>query len=175
VTGVKLGRHADAVADFTQALSLEDDARTRALRGWAYLASKASALALADFDRAIQIDAGSAEAYAGRAAVRVQLAAKPSQYQEAVADAEKALSLAPRNDPRAVVNAARVHAQAAARLEGEAGFPVRKLAAGYRQEALQLLRRALEMTPPGERAAFRRHHVEQDADLARFAAALNSG
>jgi tetratricopeptide (TPR) repeat protein len=173
--GAKLGQYADAIADFTRALHLDDNSVTHAQRGWAYLVSKAPQLALPDFEKAIQLDENNGDAYNGRGAARVQLAVKLSQYQEATADAEQALSHGPRHDPRILWSAARIYAQAAARLDAERGYQVLKIAAHYREQALGLLRKALHLTPPSERSSFRRKYIQGDPDLARFAAAINSG
>jgi tetratricopeptide (TPR) repeat protein len=172
LTGVKLGRYADAIADFTLALNFKNDASTHAYRGWAYLVSQAPHLALPDFDRAIQLDEGNTDAYNGRAAVRVRLGSKLSQYQEAIADAEKAVRRGPKNDPRVRWNAARIYAQVAARLDAERSEQAAKASTVYRAQALRLLRQTLELTPAAKREAFWRKHIQADPDLAGFAESL---
>jgi tetratricopeptide (TPR) repeat protein len=175
LAGVKLGHYADARDDFTLALSLKEDSATHAYRGWAYLVSKAPQLALLDFEKALQLDENNADAYIGRASARVKLGAKLSDLQEAVADAEKALSCGKRNDSRMMWNAARIYAQAAAKLDGERDRHMLKVGARYREQALQLLREALNVTPVAERASFMRKYIQGDADLSRFSRLLSSG
>jgi tetratricopeptide (TPR) repeat protein len=175
LTGAKLGHYADAIADFTLALSYQEDSVTHAYRGWAYLVSKAPELALPDFDKAIALDKNNGDAYYGRGSVRVKLGAKLSDYQEAVADAEKALECGPKADARLLRNSAHIYAQAAARLDAARTTAALKLGAQYRAQALQLLRQALAATPAAERPAFWRKQIEADPDLARFAAALRPG
>jgi serine/threonine protein kinase/lipoprotein NlpI len=175
LTEVKLGRYADAIADFTLVLSLKEDSVTHAYRGWAYLVSKAPQLALPDFDKAIQLDPNNGDAYNGRGAARVKLGVSLSQYQEAIADAEKALYYGPKKDPRLLWNAAGIYAQAAARLDAERQDPVVRLRTHYREQAVHLLRQALNLTPAAERASFWRKCIQADPNLARFAGVLSSG
>src|SRR5262249_29581192 len=122
LTREKLGHAADAIADFTLALSHKEDSLTYAHRGWSYLANKAPGLALPDFEKAIQLDGKNGDAYNGRGAARMALAVKPSHVQEAIADAETALSRGLNHDPRLLWNAARIYAQAAARLEADRDY-----------------------------------------------------
>jgi serine/threonine protein kinase/Tfp pilus assembly protein PilF len=175
LTGVELGQYADAIADFTLALNLKDDSRTHGYRGWAYLVSKAPHLAWPDFEKAIQLDEGNADAFNGRAAVRVKLGTKLGQYQEAIADAEKALHHAPKKDPRIRWNAARIYAQVAAKLVAEQNGEILKIRAAYREQALRLLRQTLELTPASKRASFWRTHIQGDPDLSDYAERLSSG
>jgi tetratricopeptide (TPR) repeat protein len=175
LTGVKLGSYADAIADFTLALNLQRDSVTHTYRGWAYLVSKAPQLALPDFESAIQLDEHNADAYNGRGAARLKLAAKLSQYQEAISDAEQAVRHGAKNDPRIRWNAARIYAQAAAKLDSERNEQALKMSATYREKALQLLRRTLELTPVSERASFFRRYIQADADLSGLAGRLSSG
>jgi tetratricopeptide (TPR) repeat protein len=176
LTRVRLGQAGNALADFTLSLDLKEDSGTYCYRGWAYLVSKAAQLALPDFEKAIQLDRNNADAYIGRAFVRVKLGGKPVHYQEAIADAEKALDCGPRKDPRLRWNAARLHAQVASRLDEERGTQeVMALRNRYRQQALQLLREALDLTPAAERESFRRKYIQADPDLGRLAGDLNSG
>jgi tetratricopeptide (TPR) repeat protein len=175
LTRVKLGHYADGIADFTLALNLREDSITHAYRGWAYLVSKAPQLALIDFEKAIELEKNNADAYTGRGLVRMKLAVKLSDYQEAVADAEKALGRGPKNDPRLRCQAARIYAQAAARLDAEPNQSVAKIRAHYREQALRLLREALKLIPAGERAAFVQKYIQADPDLSRFKGLLSSG
>jgi tetratricopeptide (TPR) repeat protein len=119
LTEVKLGHHAEAIADFTVGLSLKKNSVSHAYRGWAYLVTKSPRLALADFDAAIQLDEHNGDAYSGRGFARLALGGKFSDYQKAVADADKALGHGSSKDPRRLWNAARIYAQAAAKLEAK--------------------------------------------------------
>jgi tetratricopeptide (TPR) repeat protein len=168
----KLGRAADAVADFTLALSLHADSATLAYRGWAYLVGKAHELALADFDKAIQLDANNGDAYSGRGAARVTLAEKLSHFQEAVADAEEALRCGAPRHPRLLWQAAHIYARAASRLQREPAYRGMALSSQYSARAVQLLREALALTPGAERRSFRQQYIEADPDLGRYAGAV---
>jgi tetratricopeptide (TPR) repeat protein len=174
LTREKLGRTADAVTDFTLALSHKEDSLTYAHRGWAYLASKAPRLALPDFEKAIQLDGKNGDAYNGRGAARVALAGKLKDVQEAIADAETALSRGPNNDPRTLWNAARIYAQAAARLDADRDYLRSRIGGQYRKEVLRLLRKALKETPAAERTSFVRKSIQADSILSPFAGVLNS-
>jgi tetratricopeptide (TPR) repeat protein len=169
---VKLGNWADAISDFTMALSHRDDSLTHVQRGWSYLASRAPHLALPDFEKALQLDRNNGDAYNGRGAVRVALAVKRSQLREGIADVELALSHGPRNDARLLCNVARTYAQAAIKMEGERGSLGSRMSGKYREQVIQLLREALELTPPAERASFSRNTIQADGVLSGFAATL---
>jgi tetratricopeptide (TPR) repeat protein len=171
---VKLGEYAGALADFTLALSLQDDPPTHCYRGWAYLVGKAPALALADFEKAIQLDKNNADAYNGRAAARVKLGVTFSQLQEAIADAREALGRGVRNEPRILWSAARIYAQVAARLDTEQYNQALQMAAQYREQAVKLLREALDRVPATERPTFWQTYIHDDPDLARFASLVRS-
>ena len=58
-------------------------------RGWLYIVSDAPQLALHDFEAAIRLEATNGDAYNGRGYARLRL----GEHRQAVADAEKALSL----------------------------------------------------------------------------------
>jgi tetratricopeptide (TPR) repeat protein len=174
LTEEKLGRHADAIADFTVSLSHKADSPTYAHRGWAYLVSKAPQLALLDFENAIQLDDKNGDAYNGRGAARIALAVKLNHVREAIADAETALSHGPASDPRLLWNAARIYAQAADRLDAEREFARSRISGEYRKQVLRLLREALKETPAAERASFVRKSIQADSILSPFAGVLNS-
>jgi tetratricopeptide (TPR) repeat protein len=170
---VKLGQWPDAIADLTMALNHKDDPNTRAHRGWAYLASKASLLALPDFEKAIQLDRNNGDAHNGRGAARVALAVTRSQLCEAVADAETALSHGPKSDSRLLCNAARIYAQAAAKLDEERDLLGSRMRRQYREQVVELLRAARKETPTSERASFRKA-IRADSIFLPFADVLNS-
>src|SRR5262249_53287750 len=141
---LKLGDYPAATADFSRALELEpESARLFAYRGSTYLAGDAPGLALQDFDQAIGLDGANADAYTGRGLARVKL----GKVSEGVADAREALRRGPLTYQLAF-NAARVYAQAAGRTEAA---PTRTR---YQEQALDLIRRALELQSPERRAAF---------------------
>jgi tetratricopeptide (TPR) repeat protein/tRNA A-37 threonylcarbamoyl transferase component Bud32 len=160
----RLGRYAESVDDLTRALALDPaDARTRALRGWAYLVSDAPRLALRDFEELLRLDAANGDAYAGRGYAR----AKIGQYRPAVADAGEAVRLGPRT-PRQLYNAARVFALAVGAIDAE---PAPRARAGQQlrydcqQRALSLLAKALAETPAKERPDFWADYVKADPAL----------
>jgi tetratricopeptide (TPR) repeat protein len=184
LTRVKLGDYPGAVEDYSRALQMRPDSKTRAHRGWAYLALEAPRLALADFQEALRLDRDSADAYNGRGIARVRL----GRYREAVGDAEEAVRR-DRKAARSLYNAARVFAQAAAQAEGDAGqAKQRQLAEGrkrrYQARALELLQAALDAKPTEGPARFWEGAVGKDplldpirgtpgfAELARHARAL---
>jgi tetratricopeptide (TPR) repeat protein len=172
LTGMKLAEYAGAIGHFTLALSLNEDSVTHSYRGWAYLVSKAPQLALPDFEKAIQLDKKNGDAYNGRGLVRLKLGVRLSHYQEAIADAEAALRHGPKNDPGIRWNAARIYAQAAAKLEAERNHQTSKIGAQYQGQAVHLLGEALDLTPAAERAAFWRKYIQADPDLTRTAGIL---
>jgi eukaryotic-like serine/threonine-protein kinase len=170
----RLGKYAEAISDFSSALNHEESSIVRTYRGWAYLASMAHQLALADFEKAIRLDGKNADAYNGRGAVRALLAAKPVQFRAAISDAETALALGPKNNPRLLCNAARIYAQAAAKLVGERDYVLSKIRVQYRERALHLLREALKATPAAERPAFLLQSLQTDEVLSEFVVPLKS-
>src|SRR5439155_11854654 len=142
------------------ALALAPDAATYAYRGWGHLALDDPREALPDLEEAIRLDEKNGDAHNGRGYARVRL----GQYREAVADAELALRLGPR-DPRLLWNAARIHAQAAGKLNADVAKRDRKavdLRYKYEERAVQLLRQALDLTPASKRAAFWRDCIGAD-------------
>jgi serine/threonine protein kinase/tetratricopeptide (TPR) repeat protein len=141
----ELGKYPGAVEDFTKALELQPTSAVQAYRGWAHLVCDAPKLALRDFELAIDLDPKNGDAYNGRGYVRATL----GRWGEAVRDADEALRLGPRS-PRLLYNAARIKAQC-----GQAN----------QTRAIDLLREALEMLPPEQRAGFWNANVRADAAL----------
>jgi tetratricopeptide (TPR) repeat protein len=84
-----------AIDDYWKAVSEDVDNKNAKYvylnRGWAYLYNNDPAAAIKDFDRAISIDPGLAEAYYGRGSAWL----KRSDPQRALADAKEALRLRP--------------------------------------------------------------------------------
>jgi serine/threonine protein kinase/lipoprotein NlpI len=145
----KLRKYQDAIEDYSQALALRRDPATHAHRGWAYLVSEAWRPALRDFDAAIQLDPKNSDAYNGRGYARVQL----GQYRQAVKDADEALRLRAEDDPRLSFNAARVYAQAVAKIDADPAA-LGRFAGNrfeYQDRALKELQRALSLLPVDRR------------------------
>jgi tetratricopeptide (TPR) repeat protein/tRNA A-37 threonylcarbamoyl transferase component Bud32 len=153
-----LGDAEGALADYSRALALAKapDARLRLARGWAYLVSAAPRPALRDFEAALTLLPGNADALTGRALARALL----GLHSAAAADAEEALRRGPLT-PRLAYNAARALAHAAA-------IPQPRLRARYRALALAALRRALGLLPAAERAGFWKDTVQRDAAFAEL-------
>jgi tetratricopeptide (TPR) repeat protein len=165
--------------DYTRALQLEPGADVYLHRGWAYFFLDAWRPALADFEEALRrsdgaaaalglagvaalrLDGVAAEAYTGRGLARVLL----GRYREAVADAREALRLGPKA-PEMTHNVACVFALAAGKAEADPAARDRAaLAAGYRAEAAQAIRRALALVPAAGRQAFWRDKINPDSAL----------
>lgn len=161
---VQLGDHAGAADDCTRALDLQDDnARLHTIRGWTYL-QEASQLARRDFEEAMRLDPSSGEPYAGRGYLRALL----GEHREAVKDAEEALRRGPRSAPL-LLSAARIYARAFGRLSAEgppADRPALELRLGYQEQAVRLLRQALDVLPARERPAFWKDAIAGDPALA---------
>jgi tetratricopeptide (TPR) repeat protein len=157
---LQLKQHDAAVADFTLALALEPgDLGLRLQRGRAYLTSESWQAAAADFEEVVKGDPGSAEGYHGRGLARLRL----GRARDTAADADQLARLAGR-DAGLVFASACLLAQAAGQTTG-----LRALPAGERlrlqERAVVLLRRALELLPPGERAAFWDRKVHEEPAL----------
>jgi len=153
-----------AIDDYTQALAQHlDQPRLWNRRGWAHFVTNAVQLALADFDRAIRLDASDGDALSGRGSARVLL----GQHRAAVADAEESLRHgAP--DARRYYIAGRIYVRAASAAAGEvrkAGRAVVALTASYQDHAVALIREAVRRHPAGQRAAFVRDQVFADPAL----------
>lgn len=154
----KLGKYSQAIADYTQALTIRQDTGTYTQRGWAYLANSAPKQALADFEEAIRLDRKNGDAYNGRGLARLNF----GQYRSAVLDAEEAVRRSSAT-PRQLLNAARIYAQASGRLQAEAIRDKRLRPPEcyqYRDRSVLLLRKTLDTVPAAERAAFWRAHLQ---------------
>jgi eukaryotic-like serine/threonine-protein kinase len=153
-----------AIEDFTSALARGGDrAKLLRRRGWLYIIADAPSLALHDFEEAIRLDSSSGDAHNGRGRARLGM----GEYREAVADAERALSL---GQPTADLyyKAARVFARAALAVTAEArkkGQESVRLAARYQDRAAGLLREAIRLRPDEDRASFVRDVIRVDPDL----------
>ncbi len=166
----KRGNYSGAVQDYTQSLEMDRradkqaDPRTLAYRGWAYLISDAPKLALADFDEALKHEeCDRVDCYNGRGYARVVL----GQWKEAVADAEAALEAKP-TLPRHWYNAARIYAQAAARVDPDPARSTnltREQRRRFENRAVHLLRLACEASPLDQRTAFWKEYVQADPAL----------
>ena len=132
-------------------------------RGWLYIVADAPRLALHDFEASIQLDSTSGDAYNGRGAARLRL----GEHRQAVADAEKALSV---GDPKPDLyyKAARVYAVAAIAAAAEArkkGQETVTLVSRYQDRAADLLRETLKRLPPERRASFLKDVILKDPQL----------
>jgi eukaryotic-like serine/threonine-protein kinase len=161
------GNYLGAIEDYTQALVLQPDSATHAYRGWVYLVREAPKMALDDFEKAIRLNPDNGDAYNGRGYALVKFGEIP----RAVADAEAALRCGPQT-PRLLWNAARIFAQAG-RMDVEGTGTPRaswsrlpaQTRADYQDRALLLLRQALDLTPPEQRASFWRDYIQPDSAL----------
>lgn len=153
-----------AVDDLTKILEMEpDNVEVLGQRAQVYLVVRAYTLAIRDFDRVQALSPDDANLYEGRAFAEAKL----GQHQKAAGDAEEALRRGTPN-ARAYYRAARTLAQAAAQVDVErAGndSPAVRTRRVYEDRALALLREALQKTPEGERSAFWRTTVRNDAEL----------
>jgi tetratricopeptide (TPR) repeat protein len=162
----KSARHAEAIADFARALESKPKDEELPLlylsRGQEYLAINALQPALRDFEEVFHLDPDSPDAHLGRALVRVKL----GEPLKGIADAARAVEREP-EDPRLWHSAARVYAQAAGQLRGEASGDIAeiRLRSRYQLQAVLLLRKALAMVPDGERQGYWRDNVKNDAAL----------
>jgi tetratricopeptide (TPR) repeat protein/predicted Ser/Thr protein kinase len=182
---MRQGDYLGARDDYTRALELRPDASIYLHRGWAYFFLDAWRPALADFEEALRRSGGAAqapgvalllgpagmtalrlegiagEAYTGRGLARVLL----GQYREAVADAGEALRRGPKG-PEMMHNVACVFALAVGKVEADPAARDRGvLAAGYRAEAVQAIRRELALVPAARRRAFWRDKINPDSAL----------
>ncbi len=152
---------AGLVEEYTGALhTAPQDVSLYVRRGWAYLDTNATELALHDFEKAIQLDPKQGDAYLGRA----ETWARRRNYRLATANAEEAL----RQDPhsgRLSYNAARVFAEALDVLEGlgPLGDPsTAQVRSRYQERAVACLRQALTLWPRQERPSFWKDRVLRD-------------
>jgi tetratricopeptide (TPR) repeat protein len=153
-----------AIDDYSAALLLRPG-RPRVLtsRGKAYLVTDSLRPALRDFDEALRLDSSSGEAQSGRGLALALL----GDHRGATAAAEQSL----RDDPvpaERYYHAARIYAQAAIAAANEVtrnGLVAVTLVDRYQDRAVLLVKRALEATPPGRRAAFWQDLVAADPAL----------
>jgi tetratricopeptide (TPR) repeat protein len=153
----------EAVEAYGMALRFRPDADALAYRGWAYLKLDQPRLALADFQAALALKKEHGDALCGRGSVRVRL----GEIAGAVDDANAALRVEPRN-PRLLLRAACIHAQAVAYLDAQWG--ARAWTAGpatrYQARAVELLADLLRGLPARERRAYWREAIQEEKDLA---------
>jgi tetratricopeptide (TPR) repeat protein len=160
----RLERLPAALADYTQSLDLEPHAETYVARAWVFLANEAQNLALRDFEEAIRLDPENGEAYAGRGLIRVRLG-RPA---EARADAEAAVRPGRTATFRLLWNTAHVYSQLAKYLGGRA--EERNPRTGWtkarcQEQAVKLLRDALESVPAEEQKSRWRDYIREDVYL----------
>jgi tetratricopeptide (TPR) repeat protein len=160
----RTGRHAEAANDYGRALNVAGGttaAQAAALhlyRAQEYLTLNELRPALRDFQEVLRLEPGRADALLGSALVQVKL----GDVRGAVANAERAVAARPA-EPRLWLAAARVFAQAGARLaEQSPGAPLRSRC---QARAVVLVGEALVRVSPRERPAFWRDHVLKDAAL----------
>jgi tetratricopeptide (TPR) repeat protein len=153
-----------AIDDLTYAITIQpEEAALLGQRGWLYIVADAPRLALHDFEAVLQLDGSRADAYNGRGSARLRL----GEHREAVADAEKALSLG-KPDAQLFYRAARVYALAAVVVAAEVSKNGREslnFRAHYQERAATLLGETLKQMPEAERAEFLREVIEKDPSL----------
>ncbi|HJT77046.1 MAG TPA: tetratricopeptide repeat protein, partial [Gemmataceae bacterium] len=177
---LRLGNYPAALGDFTQALAVEPGADLYDRRGWTYFFADAWKPALADFEEALRREPGHEEARVGRGLCRALL----GQYRGAAADAEEAWQHRTKN-AETVYNLSCVFAQVAGRARADRASPDGPaLAAHCRARAVEALRTALSLKPPGQRLPFWRNPVLTDtaldpirgsAEFERLAAQVEAG
>jgi tetratricopeptide (TPR) repeat protein/tRNA A-37 threonylcarbamoyl transferase component Bud32 len=148
--------------DCCKALGLEKDAKTYCLRGCAYLHFDLPKLAVRDFEEAIQLDPGYAEAFAWRGLARIKL----GDVSRGVEDGRQAVRRNPKSTEMRLW-AARIFAQAEEIVSRSVAAAGRDADADYQAEALTLLRQAAELIrDPEQRSAFWSAKVRRDPVLA---------
>jgi tetratricopeptide (TPR) repeat protein len=153
-----------AVAAYSQALTLEPDAKTLRNRGWAYLRLEAVRPALDDFDDALKRNPKDADALTGRGTA-LALRGRAEDVAPATAAADKALQAEPRTVER-LMACVRIYSRAVELMKAQksrSGYDLQ--AARYAQRALRLLREARELLPEKERETFWRDRVRNDPGL----------
>jgi serine/threonine protein kinase/tetratricopeptide (TPR) repeat protein len=164
LASARLGRGADAVDDYTRALALKpNDATTRARRGWAYLMNDAPKLALRDFEEVVHLDPANGDAHSGRGAALVRL----GRNHAAVEAVEESLRRGT-GTSRLFYTAARTYAQAVGHMDTDPrqrSYQALETRSRYQDRALELLRAALDRTPPRERPRFWQDYIEADPAL----------
>jgi tetratricopeptide (TPR) repeat protein len=165
-----------AIEDYTNSMTLKPDSGTYTQRGWVYLVSQAPELAGDDFEAAIRLNRDNADAYNGRANVRVQLghphegveAAEEAvrrqlgRPHEAVEPAEEAV-----RRQRVCWNAARAVALAINKLDQTGKWTRQNLATRllYQDRAVKFLSMALDQTSAEQRATFWHKIIQSDRVL----------
>jgi serine/threonine protein kinase/Tfp pilus assembly protein PilF len=141
--------YAGAVEDYTRALALEPNSDVSARRGWAY-ALQGAALALHEFEQSLAQNAGNLDAHAGRGYALARL----GRHREAAREAERALGPGVQ-DWQTKYNVACIYAQAVIPARNDPDQPDgAALADQYRDQALRLIRAALELAgDPAKRPA----------------------
>lgn len=159
---VRLGKFAEAVEDYTQALRLERDASILAHRGWAYFFTDSWKLAEHDFEESIQLAKQPDDASIGCALARIML----GDHRRAVADIEALLRRYEPQTPEMMHNVACVFALAAGRVKTDAAPGERdELERSHCRQALAALRKAVRLVPADQRLAFWREKMRPDAAL----------
>jgi tetratricopeptide (TPR) repeat protein len=160
-----LGNVAGALEDYGAALRLEPSSAAHAFRGWLYLELNSLHLARAEFEKAIRLDPGNADARAGHGRTLIGV----GEVEQAVAEARRVVQLArphedadarpPQEKARLAYLAAEIYALAAGKFEPG---PTRT---AYQAQAIYLLRTALKLTPAPKRAKFLREYIDADRAL----------
>jgi serine/threonine protein kinase/Tfp pilus assembly protein PilF len=159
---MKLGKYPEAADDYAHVLVQEPDGDIFLHRGWAYFFSDAWKLALRDFSKAIEMMPEAGDAYIGRGLARVML----GNYQEAVSDAEIALSRQP-SSPEMMHNVACIYAQAVIGVERDQRQQDRKpLSDDFRKRAISAILETLKMVDLEERWSFWHTKILPDMALA---------
>ncbi len=143
------GDLAGVADDCTMALSLSREPALYNARGWARLVTGSTQDALRDFQAALDLAPGDAEALIGRGAARLEL----KDATAAVADVESGLRRQPAA-PRVLYHAARTLARAAGALPRRS----REL----ENRSLEVLRQAVQAVPAADRPRFLREQVGRD-------------
>jgi len=134
----RLGDADRAIADFSKALSIQEDADTYVLRGDAYRLTDDYDRALADFDRALELNPDYADAYR----LRGLAYAMQDDLDLAMTDLEKAIALNPR-DAEAYFLCGLIHIDRAEREDAVADLN-KALELGLNPEAEQVAKDALQ-------------------------------
>jgi tetratricopeptide (TPR) repeat protein/tRNA A-37 threonylcarbamoyl transferase component Bud32 len=158
---LKAKDYKSVLEDCCKALGLERDAKTFCLRGCAYLHFDLPKLAVRDFDEALHLDPGSAEAFAWRGLARVKL----GDVSRGVEDGRQAVKRSQKSAETRLW-AARIFAQAEAVASRSAAAARSVDGTDYQAEALALLRQAAELIhDPAQEAAFWSGKVRYDPAL----------
>jgi tetratricopeptide (TPR) repeat protein len=150
------GDLAGVADDCTLALELSREPSLYNARGWARLVIGSPREALRDFESALELAPGDAEALIGRGSARLEL----KSAKAAVADVEAGLKRKPAA-PRVLYHAARTLARAA----GASAPPSREL----EKRAVEVLRQALRAVPAADRPRFFREQVGRDEAFRKLA------